>query len=287
MQTSTQFTVLIERRRLRQVALGTLFLLGALALSLPALADSPQQKIASDLQKGMSPVRLSQDRWSRDVGGVRQVQVIVVSDGKQGDLADLRAAVVRLGGSVHARHPAVNGLTVQLPADKVAQLAQRADVLGISPNRHVTRSASTLEAVTGSLTGNVRSYLLGSTYSGVDGRRRHRRARLRRDVAAPQLPGRRRLLARGAQREHAQRRAVGLAGRCRQHAVAGAGQRRAAGLRKRAAEHHLDPGPLRPRHARRFGGGRPGGLPAARQQWRRAGREAVRREGARQRRSAR
>ena len=169
MQTSTQFTVLIERRRLRQVALGTLFLLGALALSLPALADSPQQKIASDLQKGMSPVRLSQDRWSRDVGGVRQVQVIVVSDGKQGDLADLRAAVVRLGGSVHARHPAVNGLTVQLPADKVALLAQRADVLGISPNRHVTCSASTLEAVTGSLTGNVRSYLLGSTYSGVDG----------------------------------------------------------------------------------------------------------------------
>ena len=169
MHSSTQFTVLIERRRLRQVALGTLLLLGAVALSLPAFAESPHQKIASDLQKGLSQVRLSQDRWSRDVGGVRQLQVIVVGDGKDGDLSDLRAAVVRMGGSVHARHPAVNGITVQIPADKVTQLAQRADVLGISPNRHVRRSTSTLEAVTGSLTGNVRSYQAGSTYSGIDG----------------------------------------------------------------------------------------------------------------------
>ena len=178
MSSPTRFTVLIDKRLtpLRPVLLWSVLLLAAFALLLgmqPAQARDDGQrgrvtKIARDLQGELASVRKSRERWVREVGGKRHVQLIVIGDGPDPELTALRAEVLRLGGSVRARHALVRGLTVQLPADKVAQLAARDDVASISPNRQVRRTASLLEASTGALTGNVRSYGYGS-YSGLDG----------------------------------------------------------------------------------------------------------------------
>ncbi|WP_425257025.1 hypothetical protein ACPOLB_16095 [Rubrivivax sp. RP6-9] len=105
---------------------------------------------------------------AREVGGKRHVQLIVIGGGADPELTALRAEVLRLGGSVRARHALVRGLTVQLPADKVAQLAARDDVASISPNRQVRRTASLLDASTGALIANVRNHGHGG-YSGLDG----------------------------------------------------------------------------------------------------------------------
>jgi serine protease AprX len=53
------------------------------------------------------------------------------------------------GGSIYYRYSSVLALAALLPASKVAAIAARSDVQSISPNRLMTRSASTLESVTG------------------------------------------------------------------------------------------------------------------------------------------
>jgi len=63
----------------------------------------------------------------------------------------------------------VTGLTVHLPAAQILALAQRKDVLSISPNRSVYRTSSTLEAITGATTSQVRSYVMPGAYVGLDG----------------------------------------------------------------------------------------------------------------------
>ena len=172
MKNITRFTVLIERRAtLRWLAAG--LVLGALAATAlrPAQAAPrllSDHKIARDLRDALDTGRGGDRRWSRDIGGQRHVQLIVIGDGSDPEMKALRAQVLRVGGSVHARHPLVNGLTVQVPRGQVQAIAQRADVKSVSPNRAVKRSASTLEAISGVLTSGVRSYAWGS-YSGLDG----------------------------------------------------------------------------------------------------------------------
>ena len=58
---------------------------------------------------------------------------------------------------------------MQVRAADVVALAQRRDVASVSPNRVVRRTASTLEAITGTLTGNVRSGNLRSNSAQLDG----------------------------------------------------------------------------------------------------------------------
>src|SRR5262249_17784342 len=124
----TEFTVLLEKRRIRDRLLGAfaavVFVAGAMycaRASAQPLLSGKQDKIARDLQDGIStlPLRNRNSRWTRDVNGVRTVQVVIVTDGVDADMSDLRSQVLRLGGSVHARHPAVHALTVQLPAQHV------------------------------------------------------------------------------------------------------------------------------------------------------------------------
>ncbi|MEO5697177.1 MAG: S8 family serine peptidase, partial [Burkholderiaceae bacterium] len=105
----------------------------------------------------------------RDVKGERQVQAIVVSDSADPEMTDLRAQVLRTGGSVHAVHAAVRALTVQIGLGQVHALAQRKDVVSVSPNRATYRTASTLESITGTLTANVRTNSTKTGYSGLDG----------------------------------------------------------------------------------------------------------------------
>jgi hypothetical protein len=44
---------------------------------------------------------------------VRHVQAIVVSDSADPEMRDLRAQVLRLGGSVHAVHAAMHAITIR------------------------------------------------------------------------------------------------------------------------------------------------------------------------------
>jgi subtilisin family serine protease len=105
-------------------------------------------------------------KWARDVR-VRHVQAIVVSDSADPEMRDLRAQVLRLGGSVHAVHAAMHAITIR-SQQRLNALAQRDDVVSITPNRAAPH-ASTLESVSAALTTRGRSYSSATTYSGVDG----------------------------------------------------------------------------------------------------------------------
>ena len=178
MPTGMAFIVLLERRwqdwqRWLWSAPLLIGLLAALLAAAPAQAQpvsaDTRHKVARDFEPEIGAARAPQARWARDVRGVRHVQAIVVGDGSDPDMSELRAQVLRLGGSVHASHPALHALTVQMPARQLQTLAQRSDVLSISPNRSVRGSASTLEAISGVLTSRVRSYPSATSYSGLDG----------------------------------------------------------------------------------------------------------------------
>ena len=83
-------------------------------------------KVARDLDDAMQPTRAAKKaHWVREIDGVRHVQVVVVSNDSDAEMGNLRQAVVKLGGTVHASHPAVHALTVQLKASDVALLADR------------------------------------------------------------------------------------------------------------------------------------------------------------------
>ena len=170
------YIILIERRlraRLVVVMVTCLALLFA-ALGLPAAhansrGDEKRAKVARDLDDEVAAPAASKPKWARDVNGVRHVQVVIVSNDPDAEMTNLRAQVLRLGGSVHAVHPAVHALTVQVKASDVQALSRRSDVVSVSPNRVTQRTFSTLESVTGALTTNVRSYSSKTAYTGLDG----------------------------------------------------------------------------------------------------------------------
>ncbi len=171
----TRFTVLIESRRLPRSAVVTLSALALICAGLElrtahaAPGADRASKVARDLDDEVKSPVSKGARWSRIVGGVRQVQAIVVSNSSDPQMADLRAYVLKLGGSVHALHPAVHSMTVQVRASDVALISQRSDVVSVSPNRQTQRTFSTMEAVTGAVTANVRTYASKASYSGFDG----------------------------------------------------------------------------------------------------------------------
>ena len=113
----TPFIVLIERRWRAVLA-------AVLALCLAGLGLQPVQarpfggdrhpKVARDLGDEMSEHRKPRARWARDVNGVRHIQAIIVSDSPDPEMTELRAHVQRIGGTVHAVHPAVHAITVQI-----------------------------------------------------------------------------------------------------------------------------------------------------------------------------
>ena len=172
----SKFIVLIERRRLGRRLMAALTALSMIAtgfapVSVHAAAKGHDKglKLARDLDDEAANVGAPKAKWSRDVNGVRQVQAVVVSNSTDPALTSLRAWVLGTGGSVHALHSGINALTVQLPANRVRQLAQRSDVVSVSPNRSTQRTASTLESITGALASNVRTSSTKTSYLGFDG----------------------------------------------------------------------------------------------------------------------
>ncbi len=168
----SRFVVLIESRRLHKAVVATVTAVSLLlsGFGLTAAHAAPGgQKIAQDLNNEVGRVGAPQARWARDVNGVRQVQIIALSNDVDPQMRNLRDYVRSIGGSVHALHPAVRALTIQIKARDVAALSQRSDVLSVSPNRVTQRTASTLELITGALTASVRTSSTKTSYVGVDG----------------------------------------------------------------------------------------------------------------------
>jgi serine protease AprX len=181
------FTVLIERRiqptaaRRAFGALATLTALSALALALVGgrgahAQTSTDSKLAEELWSvagggavmatlpggagnglAMSAAANSSSKqknaltagWTKDINGVRYVRVLIVSRDQDGDMAPLRQRIVATGGSVLFRYQSVTALLAIVPAARLQELAARADVQSISPDRAAARSGSALEKTTG------------------------------------------------------------------------------------------------------------------------------------------
>jgi len=155
------FIVIIERSA-RQALLSA----ALLGTALSASAQTNSTKIARDLQPVLTAGTTPVINWARDINGRRYVKVLIVSNSDDAELAALRSAVMSAGGSIYYRYSSVLALAALVPADKVGGLAARSDVQSISPNRLMTRSASTVESVTG--TAAVRNTGT-SSYSSISG----------------------------------------------------------------------------------------------------------------------
>ena len=171
----TNFTVLIERRALKQASIWLLLLTMVFALLVGQQATAAPRnghanKVAKDLddavEAGVTPTN---KRWARESRGQRMVQVVFVSNAADEGMSDLRAEIKRVGGTIDATMPGLRMLTATLPAKKVKQVAERSDVKFVAPNRETKRSASTLEAITGATTAPVRTNSTKTSYSGPDG----------------------------------------------------------------------------------------------------------------------
>ena len=115
----------------------------------PLIQHAPGwEKLAPDLKTFAKGGPSSPD-WLRSVNNTDYVRLLVVGRDEDPELKELRAEVLRLGGSVYQRFISVPTLTVMLPAGSVTALARRNDVVSVSPDRTVASTWSTLQAVTG------------------------------------------------------------------------------------------------------------------------------------------
>ena len=65
----------------------------------------------------------------------------VIVRAAEGQVDDVSAAVVRLGGTVHDRLPIIAALAAELPADRVDELAASPDVLSVTPDAPIAPQA--------------------------------------------------------------------------------------------------------------------------------------------------
>ena len=148
---------------------------GLMILALMLLCGAPARaayspKIALDLQVLMALPITPNVNWARDVNGVRHVKVLIVSNSDDAELTTLRRAVMAAGGSIYYRYSSVLALSALVPANKLASLAALAEVQSISPNRLMTRSASTLETVTGTAALRTTGAVNYAQVTGVTGK---------------------------------------------------------------------------------------------------------------------
>src|SRR6185503_15476923 len=91
--------------------------------------------------------------WVQNGPGGATYSVIITAnaDAARSDrqLNGIRRSVLAIGGSIQRKFNSINGLAAKVPAARLRELANRADVFRISPNRLVARAASLLEQETG------------------------------------------------------------------------------------------------------------------------------------------
>ncbi|HLW12817.1 MAG TPA: S8 family serine peptidase, partial [Casimicrobiaceae bacterium] len=138
--------------------LRTVLVIVACAGGLLASANAPAQtlnaqlKIAPDLMAIVTSSTAPTVPWARLSNGDMLVRVIVVSNSDDTSLGTLRAFLLSVGGSVYYNYTSIRAVAAMLPASHLIELASRDDVLSISPNRAVTRTASQLQLTTGAST---------------------------------------------------------------------------------------------------------------------------------------
>src|SRR2546423_8373730 len=139
--------------RPRRGALAVLACIASLLLPLRSdalLFDAVSQlKIAPDLLATISAVTAPTVPWATLVNGELLVKVLVTAETDDQSLTALRSFVVSLGGSVYYNYASMRMVAVMVPASRLPDLARRTDVVSISPNRAVTRTASLLQLSTG------------------------------------------------------------------------------------------------------------------------------------------
>ena len=169
----TPFIVLIERRLLRPVWL-MLMATVVLVTGLGAHAGKPSlpRKIARDLEIAVNSPLQPGERWVQVKNGRRFVEAIVVSKDSDKTMANLRAHVQRLGGTVNGSFSSVQALLVSVPSKALAEIDERSDVVSITPNRTTRHSYSMLESATGAATAAVRAYAsaTATASTGLDGK---------------------------------------------------------------------------------------------------------------------
>ena len=126
-------------------------------------------EMAQDLRDELRSPHAKKARWSRNVGGVHMVQLLISSDAADDQMQALRTEVRRQGGKVQVVHSSMRLLTVLMPAVRVAALSQHSDVKSITPNRDTQSTGSALESIVGAMTAGVRIYSKTTKYSGYDG----------------------------------------------------------------------------------------------------------------------
>jgi serine protease AprX len=114
-----------------------------------------RQKIADDLLQAITAKTVDKkSNWIKEDKGVRMIKALIMSNSSDVELTSLRAEILAVGGSVYYRYVSVTGLSVMLPASKMAQIARRADVVSLSANRLTSKTDSFIQTVTGSAAAN-------------------------------------------------------------------------------------------------------------------------------------
>jgi subtilisin family serine protease len=133
------------RRVAAGIACFAFFAVGAFAQT----AD-PSTKLSRDLRAIMSASSVSGASYARDTSAGRMVKVLVLArNTSDPNLQDLRRAIVAAGGTVYYRYISVSGVSAVMPTAKLLDIARRADVETLSPNRITSRTMSLLEKATG------------------------------------------------------------------------------------------------------------------------------------------
>ena len=98
MKPLTSFTPLVEFRCRRRM-LATVMALALMSTSLighrVAHAQASSSKIAADLQQAIAAPTTPKLKWTKDLNGVRHVQMIVVGDGVDPEMTAVRQQVLR------------------------------------------------------------------------------------------------------------------------------------------------------------------------------------------------
>ncbi|MGA2551294.1 MAG: S8 family serine peptidase [Burkholderiaceae bacterium] len=144
---------------------GLLFATAASAQGVSLISKLSPDLLA--LLEGNPAVVSSATNWHASVSGQSLVKVLIVSNSSDPSLSNLRTAVVNAGGSVFYNFISIRGVMAILPTSQVQSIANRSDVVSITPNRTTHETASvlqTLSGVTGSLTSITNS---GNTVDGT------------------------------------------------------------------------------------------------------------------------